>query len=125
MKMRRIGSLEVSAVGLGCNNFGTEFFSRGCTQEETNRIVHAALDAGVTFFDTAEEYSTKSNWGTGRSEEFLRVALGARRNDVVIASKFMGPRQLPDNLTRGRQRVMEAVEGSLKRLGTDRIDLYQ
>jgi aryl-alcohol dehydrogenase-like predicted oxidoreductase len=125
MKKRRIGSLEVSAVGIGCNNFGTEFFSRGCTQEETNRIVHAALDAGVTFFDTAEEYSTKSQWGTGRSEEFLGIALGKRRNDIVLASKFMGPRQLPDKVTRGRQRVMEAVEGSLKRLGTDRIDLYQ
>jgi len=125
MKMKRIGSLEVSAVGLGTNNFGTEFFSRGCTQEETNRIVHSALDAGVNFFDTAEEYSTKSQWGTGRSEEFLGVALGKRRDDIIIASKFMGPRQLPEKVTRGRQRVMEAVEGSLKRLGTDRIDLYQ
>jgi aryl-alcohol dehydrogenase-like predicted oxidoreductase len=125
MKMKRIGGLEVSAVGLGTNNFGTEFFGRGCTQEETTRIINAALDAGVNFFDTAEEYSTRSRWGTGRSEEFIRVALGARRNDVVIASKFMVPQQLPEPGLKGRQRITEAVEGSLRRLGTDRIDLYQ
>jgi aryl-alcohol dehydrogenase-like predicted oxidoreductase len=125
MKMRRIGSLEVSVVGLGTNNFGTEFFGKACDQETSTRIMHAAMDAGVNFFDTAEEYSTKSKWGVGRSEEFIRVALGKRRNDVIIASKFMVERQLPDPGPLGAKRIMAAVEGSLKRLGTDRIDLYQ
>jgi aryl-alcohol dehydrogenase-like predicted oxidoreductase len=114
----------VSIVGLGTNNFGTPFFSNACDQEGATKIVHAALDAGVTFFDTAEEYSTRSKWGAGRSEEFIRVALGSRRNDVVIASKFMiDDPETPDEM--GAKRIMKAVEGSLERLGTDRIDLYQ
>src|SRR5579871_1418678 len=123
MKKKRIGSLEVSVVGLGTNNFGTEFFGRGCDQETSTRIIHAALDAGVTFFDTAEEYSAESRWGVGQSEDFIRVALGKRRNDVVIASKFMVEPQLPAPTQRGAKRIVNAVEGSLKRLGTDRIDL--
>ena len=113
MDTRRIGSLEVSVVGLGCNNFG-----RRIDEAATREVVHAALDAGITFFDTADIY------GTGKSEEFLGRALGTHRRQVVLASKFGSPMDeqrkgaKPDYLRR-------AVDDSLKRLGTDRIDLYQ
>ncbi len=113
MEKRRIGSLEASVVGLGCNNFGPRLDAAG-----TAAVVHAALDAGITFFDTADVY------GTGRSEEFLARALGERRDEVVIASKFgmeMGP-----GLKGARPAyVRRACEASLKRLKTDRLDLYQ
>ena len=125
MKTRMIGSLEVSVVGLGTNTFGTDSFSNPCDQEGATAVVNAALEAGVTFFDTAEEYSiTTLSLGTGHSEQFLRAALGKRRDDVVIASKFL-PRldTAPDEW--GATRIVRAVEGSLTRLGTDRIDLYQ
>jgi aryl-alcohol dehydrogenase-like predicted oxidoreductase len=79
METRRIGSLEVSVVGMGCNNFG-----RRLEADATSDIVHAALDAGITFFDTADVY------GDTQSEEFLGRALGRRRDDVVLATKF-GP----------------------------------
>jgi aryl-alcohol dehydrogenase-like predicted oxidoreductase len=113
MEMRRIGALEVSAVGLGCNNFGGRLDSR-----RTAEVVGAALDAGVTFFDTADIY------GGTRSEEHLGQALGRRRDEVVIATKFGFPYQgheggaAPDYVRR-------AAEESLRRLGTDHIDLYQ
>src|SRR5690242_1847498 len=74
---RRIGSLEVSVVGLGCNNFGKRLDA-----DATARVVHAALDAGISFFDTADTY------GGTRSEEYLGRALGRRRDQVVIATKF-------------------------------------
>jgi len=74
---RTIGSLEVSVVGLGCNNFGWRM-----NYEATAAVVHAALDAGITFFDTADIY------GDTRSEEYLGRALGTRRNDIVLATKF-------------------------------------
>jgi aryl-alcohol dehydrogenase-like predicted oxidoreductase len=82
-------------------------------------VVHAALDAGVTHFDTAEMY------GGGRSEEMLGAALGSRRDEAVIATKF-SPRPADEPYAPGRltERIIEAVEGSLRRLGTDRIDLY-
>src|SRR6185295_683713 len=82
MEYRLLGhsGLKVSAVGLGCNNFG-----RRCSEEETRAVVHKALDLGVTTFDTADMYST------GLSEEFLGKALGARRKDVVVATKFGMP----------------------------------
>ncbi len=107
MDTRRIGSLDVSAVGLGCNNFGWRI------DEATSRTVtYAALDAGITHFDTADVY------GDGQSEAFLGRALGSRRNDVVIATKFgNGTGGTPGNVRR-------SVEASLRRLGTDRIDLY-
>lgn len=124
MEKRRIGSLEVSVVGLGTNNFGTEFFGNGCDLEATRAIVDAALDSGVTFFDTAEEYSVHSRWGTGHSEQFLGAALGSRREEVVIASKFQ-VESLDHPEQRGAERIRRAVEGSLERLGTDHIDLYQ
>jgi aryl-alcohol dehydrogenase-like predicted oxidoreductase len=126
MRTKRIGSLEVSEIGLGTNSFGTEFFGTATDQAGAAAVVHAALDAGITFFDTAEEYSTRSNWGSdGHSEAFLGAALGKRRNEVVIASKFMVPSQIPGTSAKGYRRIMSAVEGSLRRLGTDRIDLYQ
>jgi aryl-alcohol dehydrogenase-like predicted oxidoreductase len=123
MKTKRIGSLDVSVIGLGTNSFGTDFFGTSCDQVASTKVVHAALDAGITFIDTAEEYSTVTPVGTGRSEEFIGVALGARRNEVVIATKFSVRVQDPEE--KGARRIIRAVESSLKRLGTDRIDLLQ
>jgi aryl-alcohol dehydrogenase-like predicted oxidoreductase len=125
MRMKRIGSLEVSVVGLGANGFGTPFFNNPADQATTTRVIDAALDAGVNFIDTAEEYSTLTPWGQGNSEDFIRVALGKRRNQVVLATKFMVPHQFATIRDRGAERIISAVEGSLKRLGTDRIDLFQ
>ena len=103
--------LEVSRVGLGCNNFGGRVDRDG-----TRRVVEAALDAGITFFDTAEPY------GGGDSERFLGAALGARRSHAVVATKFGWA---PGNLPGGSpERVRRAIDGSLERLGTDVIDLY-
>jgi aryl-alcohol dehydrogenase-like predicted oxidoreductase len=114
METRKIGSLEVSVVGLGCNNFGSRVDADGAQV-----VVDAALDAGVTLFDTADIY------GGGRSEEYLGASLGARRSEVVIATKFrMGDgTSLPAGAS--AKSVMAAAEGSLRRLGTDYIDLYQ
>jgi aryl-alcohol dehydrogenase-like predicted oxidoreductase len=114
MQTRRIGSLTVSTVGLGCNNFGMTIDERRSAD-----VVHAALDASINFFDTADIY------GSTRSEEFLGKALAGRRNQAVIATKF-GMRV--DASRQGGARpdyIRQSVEGSLKRLGTDRIDLYQ
>jgi aryl-alcohol dehydrogenase-like predicted oxidoreductase len=110
---RRIGSLEVSAVGLGCNNFGWRI-----DYDTTAAVIHTALDAGITFFDTADIY------GATRSEEFIGRALGGRRDEVVIATKFG---MAVDDQRRGAhpEYVKQAAEDSLRRLGTDRIDLYQ
>jgi len=124
MRYRRIGALEVSVVGLGGNGFGTEMFGTGADQAETARIVDAALDAGITLIDTAEEYSIPSFLGDNHSEEVLGVALRGRRDRVVIASKFQNHREDAPG-QRGADRIVAAVEGSLMRLGTDRIDLYQ
>ncbi|MBV8203302.1 MAG: aldo/keto reductase [Acidobacteria bacterium] len=113
MQTRRIGTLEVSVVGLGCNNFGGRLDRAG-----TRAVVAAALDAGVNFFDTADMY------GGTRSEEYLGEALGAQRGQAIIATKF-GWRI--DDQRRGAKPdyVRRAAEDSLRRLGTDRIDLYQ
>ena len=113
MDTRRIGSLEVSVVGLGCNNFG-----RRLDAAATARVVGEALDAGVTLFDTADMY------GGTKSEEFLGRALAGTRDRVAIATKFGWP---IDETRRGASAayVTRAVEDSLRRLGTDRIDLYQ
>ena len=124
MKYSQIGSLQVSLVGLGGNNFGTDFFGGKCDEAESRRVIHAALDEGVNFIDTAEEYSVDSFVGSGRSEEIIGRALGPRRNDVIIATKY-SVYDAAGSDQRGYARVMHAVEGSLKRLGTDRIDLYQ
>jgi aryl-alcohol dehydrogenase-like predicted oxidoreductase len=113
MESRRLGrsELEVSRVGLGCNNFG-----RRVDREGTRRVVDAALDAGITFFDTAESY------GDGDSERFLGAALGERRAEAVIATKFgWAPAELPGGAP---ERVRRSIDGSLERLGTDVVDLY-
>src|SRR5664280_3832701 len=112
MDMRQIGTLEVSLVGLGTNNFG--FGMRG---EEVPPVVDAALDSGINCFDTADSYL--------ESEERLVQALGRHRDEVVVATKFGSP--VGENGTGGAapRYVREAVERSLQRLGTDRIDLYQ
>ena len=113
MESRQIGSLAVSVAGLGGNNFGKRLDARG-----TREVVQAALDAGVTLFDTADIY------GDGASETFLGQALGARREDVVITTKF-GMREPPVGLSGGHPRwVVRAAEESLHRLGTSYIDLY-
>lgn len=106
----------VSPVGLGCNNFGGRLDAAG-----TERVVHAAVDLGITLFDTADVY------GRGASEEYLGQALGARRNKVLIATKFggaMGSGPSPEG-GGSRDAIMYAVEASLRRLKTDVIDLYQ
>lgn len=109
--------LVVSALGVGCNAFG-----RRIDQEQATAVVHSALDEGVTFFDTADVY------GFGASETMLGQALGRRREEVVIATKFgmdMGdtyPGARSNRASRGY--IARAVDGSLSRLGTDHIDLY-
>ncbi|WP_454043364.1 aldo/keto reductase [Cellulosimicrobium sp. Marseille-Q8652] len=124
--LRRLGrsGLAVSAVGLGCNNFGRAKTATE-TLDGTRAVVDAALESGVTFFDTADTYGARP----GLSEELLGQALGGRRDDVVVATKFgmsMRGAAGEDFDARGSRRyVVRAVEGSLRRLGTDRIDLYQ
>src|SRR3984957_17056131 len=124
MKRCDIGALDVSVVGVGCNNFGTDFFGTGCDQPTVTNIVNVALDAGVTLFDTAEEYSITSYLGEGHSEELLGVALRGRRDEAVLATKFLNTDE-HDPEVRGADRIVAALEASLRRLGTDRIDLYQ
>jgi aryl-alcohol dehydrogenase-like predicted oxidoreductase len=105
--------LDVSVVGLGCNNFG-----RRIDLEATRAVVDAALEQGVTFFDTANTY------GRGQSEEFLGEVLEGRRDQVTLATKFgmdMGDGKGPRG---SRDYIMQAVEASLRRLRTDTIDVY-
>jgi aryl-alcohol dehydrogenase-like predicted oxidoreductase len=118
MEYRRLGrsGLQVSLAGLGCNNFGMRIDA-----EQTKAVVHRALDEGITFFDTADIYG-----GRGASEEMLGKALGARRHEVVVASKFgMVMGEGPYLRGGSRRWAMAACEASLKRLGTDYLDLYQ
>jgi aryl-alcohol dehydrogenase-like predicted oxidoreductase len=118
MEHRPLGrsGLRVSTVGLGCNNFG-----RRCDPAQTRAVVAKALDLGVTLFDTADVYGPG-----GLSEEYLGKALEGRRADVIVATKFGLPMG-EGSLRRGGSRrwVMQAAEASLRRLGTDWIDLYQ
>jgi len=118
MEYRNLGrsGLQVSTVGLGCNNFGMR-----ADKDQSSTVVQKALESGITFFDTADMYG-----GGGRSEEFLGAALGAKRQSVVVATKFVGPMG-EGQLMRGASRryIFQAVEASLRRLGTDYIDLYQ
>ncbi len=113
MEERRIGALKVSVVGVGCNNFGGRLDA-----EATSRVVDAALDAGINFFDTADTY------GSTKSEEYLGRAVEGRRGSVVIATKFGAP---VDEERRGArpEYVRRALDDSLRRLGTDYVDLYQ
>jgi len=116
--------LTVSVIGLGCNNLGRPGTAT-LEQAGTDAVVHAALDAGITFFDVADVYGAEP----GLSEERLGRALGARRDEVVIGTKFgmdMGGVAGDDGGARGSRRyIVRAVEDSLRRLGTDWIDLYQ
>ncbi|MEK6343668.1 MAG: aldo/keto reductase [Curtobacterium sp.] len=116
--------LVVSTVGLGCNNFGRPGTASE-SQEGTNAVVGAALDAGVTLFDTADVYGGRP----GLSEEMLGKAIAGRRDEIVLATKFgldMQGANGPDWGVRGSRRYVRlAVESSLRRLGTDWIDLYQ
>jgi aryl-alcohol dehydrogenase-like predicted oxidoreductase len=110
--------IEVSVVGLGCNNFG-----RRLDLDRTAAVLEAALDAGVTLFDTADVY------GDGDSERLMGEALEGRREEFVLATKFgwelSGAEGAPDAARGSREYIRWAVEGSLQRLRTDRIDLYQ
>lgn len=118
MEIRNLGGsgLRVSAVGLGCNNFGQR------TDLETSRkVIHKAIDLGITLFDTADIYA-----GRGGSETVLGEVLGDRRKDIMLATKYSKP--MSDDGTKqgaSRRYIMRAVEDSLRRLKTDYIDLYQ
>lgn len=114
METRKIGSLEVSLVGLGCNNFGMRL-----DEVRTKAVVDAAIDAGITLFDTADVYG-----GQGRSEELLGAAIGKRRDQVVIATKF-GMAMGEGKAGAAPAYVKQACDDSLRRLGVDVIDLYQ
>lgn len=121
MKMKPLGhsGIEVSAVGLGCMNFGMM-----CDQDATTAIVDAALDAGVNFFDVAAIYGGPH----GKAEALLGTALGVRRKDIILATKFGSKRGGGGGAADGggsREHIMESVENSLQLLGTDYIDLYQ
>ena len=118
MEYRRLGrsGLEISLVGIGCNNFG-----RRCDLDQTKIVVNKAIDLGINFFDTADIYG-----GDGKSEEFLGKAIGENRHSTIIATKFAGNMGSgPMESGASRKHIMDAVEASLRRLGTDYIDLYQ
>ena len=126
IEYRNLGTsgLRVSTIGLGCNNFGRAGTASE-TQEGTDAVIHAAIDAGVTLFDTADIYGAER----GLSETLMGHSLGARRGDIVLATKFgmdMAGANGPDWDARGSRRyIRRAVEASLRRLQTDWIDLYQ
>lgn len=126
MEHRKIGDLSVSVVGLGCNQLGTAY----CDDETSARIVGEALDAGITYFDTADEYGANyadhdDPTGWGHSEEVLGQALRSHRDEVVIGSKFgVRPHGAPGGGA-SAEWARTALEASLRRLGTDHIDLYQ
>jgi aryl-alcohol dehydrogenase-like predicted oxidoreductase len=120
MECRHLGrsGLPVSVIGLGCDNFGHR-----CDEAQSAAIVHRALDLGIIFFDTADIYGP-----AGVSEEYLGKALKGRRKDVVIATKFVGPVGAYNdtmNVGSSRRHIMNAIEDSLRRLGTEYVDLYQ
>ena len=118
MKQRQLGTsgLKVSAVGLGCNNFGLRIET-----EASRAVIHKALDLGITFFDTADVYGHR-----GGSETCLGLTLGARRKDIVVASKFGNAMDDAGTMKGASRRyILAAVEASLKRLKTDWIDIYQ
>ena len=114
METRKIGSLDVSVVGLGCNNFGWKI-----DEAATKQVVDAALEAGLNFFDTADIY------GGTKSEEFLGRVLAGRRDQVIVATKF--GMKIDDERPGGAkpEYIRQAAEDSLRRLGTDHLDLYQ
>ncbi|AGP60877.1 aldo/keto reductase [Streptomyces rapamycinicus] len=126
MRYRRLGATgpRVSVVGLGGNNFGSRLDG-----DATRAVVHAALDAGITLFDTADTYGGYGGAGqAGDSERLLGAALEGRRDTVVLATKFgmaMGPEYDRFGPRGSRAYLRHAVRMSLRRLGTDYIDLYQ
>ncbi len=117
MTLRNLGKsgLRVSLVGLGCNNFGQRI-----DLESSTKVIHKALDAGITLFDTADVYG-----GRGGSETVMGQVLGDRRKDIVLASKFGMAMDDGEKKGASRRYIMSAVEASLKRLKTDWLDLYQ
>lgn len=113
METRKIGSLAVSVVGLGCNNFGMRI-----DEKRSGEVIGAGLDAGINFFDTADMYAN------GKSEELVGRFLGGRRRQVFIATKFGN--DMPGQGRGARpEYVRQALDASLKRLNTDYVDLYQ
>ena len=117
MRYRQLGSsgLQVSAIGLGANNFGGRLDAR-----RTEAVVHAAIDAGVNLIDTSNSY------GAGRSEEFIGLALNGRRSRTVIATKVSSRiAEGPNNAGNSRKHILSQVDVSLRKLRTDYIDLYQ
>ncbi|MBI4479098.1 MAG: aldo/keto reductase [Acidobacteria bacterium] len=118
MQQRSLGSsgMAVTLVGLGCNNFG-----RRTEAETSRRVIHKALDLGITLFDTADVYG-----GCGGSETILGQTLGERRKEIILATKFGMPMNEAGTLQgASRSYILSAVEASLRRLRTDWIDLYQ
>jgi aryl-alcohol dehydrogenase-like predicted oxidoreductase len=118
VEIRNLGrsGLRVSAIGLGCNNFGGRI-----DLEATRKVIHKAIDLGITLFDTADVYGNR-----GGSETLMGQVLGERRKDIVLATKFGMPMSDDGTKTGGSRRyIMAAVEDSLRRLKTDWIDLYQ
>ncbi|GGR26000.1 aldo/keto reductase [Deinococcus ruber] len=125
MQTRTLGhsGLQVSLVGLGCNNFGAKL-----DQTETNAVVRRALDAGITLFDTADVYGGTQGGPKGTSEMMLGKALGSERSRIVLASKFGADMGIDEHgPLKGAKPdyIRRAVEASLQRLGTDYLDLYQ
>jgi aryl-alcohol dehydrogenase-like predicted oxidoreductase len=113
VERRKIGSLSVTVVGIGCNNFGGRI-----DEKRSEEVIDAALEAGIDFFDTADMYAD------GRSEELLGRFLGSRRSDVVIATKF-GNEMAGQGSGARPEYIRKAFDASLRRLKTDYIDLYQ
>ena len=117
MEIRNLGrcGLQVSLVGLGCNNFGGRL-----DLAATRKVVHRALDLGITLFDTADTYGER-----GRSEEYLGESLGDRRKDIVLATKFgMAMHDAGTRKGASRRYILSAVEASLQRLKTDWIVMF-
>ena len=118
MELRNLGrsGLRVSAIGLGCNNFGARI-----DDEAAKAVIHKALDLGITLFDTADVYGER-----GGSETAMGKILGHRRKDIILASKFANPMDDGEFLKGASRRyIISAVEASLRRLQTDWLDLYQ
>jgi aryl-alcohol dehydrogenase-like predicted oxidoreductase len=117
MEKRNIGAsgLRVSAIGLGCNNIGWHI-----DEAASRALVHKALDVGVDLFDTADFYGAPA----GNSETVLGGLLGARRKDIALLTKFGIPLAGEPRFCTSRRFIMEAIEGSLKRLKTDWVDIY-
>ncbi len=122
MELRSLGKNgpQVSVVGLGCNNFGGRLDAEG-----SSRVVAKAIDLGITLFDNADIYGGRGYNNYGGAEEHLGMALGSRRKDIVLATKFGMQMGEPGKRGASRAYIMSAVEDSLRRLRTDWIDLYQ